>query len=57
MIDKSRVCDAGSIDNNIDYSPDNQTQNTKKRKEMQPRYEVWDYFDKVVENGIGEEKC
>ncbi|MCD9646060.1 hypothetical protein HAX54_035584, partial [Datura stramonium] len=57
MTDESKVSDVGSTDNSIDNSLDNQSRDTKKRKEMQPRSEVWDHFDKVVENGIGRAKC
>ncbi|MCD7456328.1 hypothetical protein HAX54_031309, partial [Datura stramonium] len=57
MVDESRVSDVGSTDNSIDNSPDSHTGDTIKRKEMRPRFVVWDHFDKVVENDISRAKC
>nr|XP_016498547.1 PREDICTED: uncharacterized protein LOC107817262 [Nicotiana tabacum] len=61
MADESRVSDAGSTeslpiteDSNINTID---TQDSKKRKAMQPRSEVWQYFDKFEVNGVGKAKC
>ncbi|MCD9560585.1 hypothetical protein HAX54_019302 [Datura stramonium] len=45
MDDNSRISDVGSTDNSLDT----QTGDTKKRNEMQPRYGVWDHFDKFLQ--------
>ncbi|MCD7472061.1 hypothetical protein HAX54_012949, partial [Datura stramonium] len=42
MDDESRISYVGSTDNSLDT----QTGDTKKRKEMQPRFGVWAHFDK-----------
>ncbi|XP_070029418.1 uncharacterized protein [Nicotiana sylvestris] len=61
MVDESRVSDAGSskslpiiVDSNTNTID---TQDSKKRKAMQPRSDVWNYFDKFEVNGVGKARC
>ncbi|XP_070004974.1 zinc finger BED domain-containing protein DAYSLEEPER-like [Nicotiana sylvestris] len=61
MAEESRVNDAGSseslpimVDSNTNTID---TQDTKKRKVMQPRYDVWNHFDKFEVNRIGKARC
>ncbi|MCD9643001.1 hypothetical protein HAX54_030099, partial [Datura stramonium] len=57
MVDESRVSDAGSLIIALTNHLIIKLRIQKKRKDMQPRSEVWDHFDKIVENGIGKPKC
>nr|XP_009629462.1 zinc finger BED domain-containing protein RICESLEEPER 3-like [Nicotiana tomentosiformis] len=61
MADESRVSDIGSTES-LPITDDSNantinTQNSKKRKVIEPRSEVWKYFDKFQENGIGKARC
>nr|XP_016450449.1 PREDICTED: uncharacterized protein LOC107775247 [Nicotiana tabacum] len=56
MADESRVSDAGST-KSLPITEDSNTntidtQDSKKRKAMQPRSEVWQHFDKFAVNGV-----
>ncbi|XP_075084942.1 uncharacterized protein LOC142168182 [Nicotiana tabacum] len=57
MAEKSRVSDAGSTES-LPITEDSNantidTQDSKKRKAIEPRSEVWKYFDKFEVNGVG----
>ncbi|XP_018627614.1 uncharacterized protein [Nicotiana tomentosiformis] len=61
MADESRVSDAGSSES-LPITEDSNTntidtQDSKKRKAMQPRSDVWNYIDKFEVNGVGKARC
>nr|XP_009617937.1 uncharacterized protein LOC104110196 [Nicotiana tomentosiformis] len=61
MADENRVSDAGSSESLpiTEYSNTNtiDTQDSKKRKAMQSRSDVWNHFDKFEVNGVGKARC
>ncbi|XP_075079842.1 uncharacterized protein LOC142165116 [Nicotiana tabacum] len=61
MEDKSKVSDVGSSES-LPITVDNNTntidsEDSKKRKAMQPRSDVWNHFDKFEVNGVGKARC
>ncbi|XP_019256703.1 PREDICTED: zinc finger BED domain-containing protein RICESLEEPER 2-like [Nicotiana attenuata] len=61
MADTSRVSDAGSSESlpiTVDSNTNTiDTQDSRKRKAMQPRSDVWNHFDKFEVNGVGKARC
>ncbi|XP_070002048.1 uncharacterized protein [Nicotiana sylvestris] len=61
MADTSRVSDVGSSESlpiTVDSNTNTiDTQDSKKRKAMQPRSDVWNHFDKFEVNGVGKVQC
>nr|XP_016447961.1 PREDICTED: uncharacterized protein LOC107773024 [Nicotiana tabacum] len=61
MEDTSKVSDVGSSESlpiTVDSNTNTiDTQDSKKRKAMQPRSDVWNHFDKFEVNGVGKARC
>nr|XP_016502470.1 PREDICTED: uncharacterized protein LOC107820662 [Nicotiana tabacum] len=61
MKDTSKVSDIGSSESlpiTVDSNTNSiDTQDSKKRKTMQPRFDVWNHFDKFEVNGVGKARC
>ncbi|XP_070028688.1 zinc finger BED domain-containing protein RICESLEEPER 2-like [Nicotiana sylvestris] len=61
MEDTSKISDVGSSESlpiTVDSNTNTiDTQDSKKRKAMQPRSDVWNHFDKFEVNGVGKARC